>query len=285
MIIPGIASQVLATRLADACGEPLMPVDRRTFPDGDRLVELGQPPGNHAVIVAATTSSDAHLDVLLLQDAAREAGVDRVTTVIPYLGYARQDAAFEPGQPVSVRAMARAIGTATDQVILVDPHERDVVEYFPTPARAISIADRLAPALPNDLEDPLFIAPDAGARQLASTVHAAYGTGTVDNFEKTRRSAHDVEMAPSNASVAGRDVVLVDEVIATGGTMCEAAEILRERDAERIFAACVHPMLAEDAYVRLVRAGVTEVVGSDTLERATSTVSAAPAIADALDLA
>jgi len=202
-----------------------------------------------------------------------------VTTVIPYLGYARQDKAFKPGQPISVRAAAKAISTGTDRVLLVEPHEPAVADFFTVSTETVGAADRLAGALVG-LDDPLFVAPDEGAIELATTTRDAYGEGEVDYFEKERDyETGEVELTPSDAPVEGRDVVVVDDIIATGGTMSGAIEVLVDRGADRVFAVCVHPVLAEAALTRLSAAGVERVVGTDTLERAVSEVSVAPAIA------
>lgn len=283
MIIPGRDSQALSAELAAITGRELMPISRQQFPDGEWLIELDASPHASAIIVASTTSVTAHLDLLFLQDAAREAGVEELMTVVPYLGYARQDKAFDDGQPVSVRAVARAISTGTDRVLTVDPHELSVLEHFDVPARAVHIADRLVEPLPSDLTDPLFLAPDAGARDLATTLRDAYGSGSADHLNKSRTSGRSVEITPTDAAVSGRDIILIDDIIATGGTMSEAVAMLRDRGANRLIASCVHPLLADDAYVRLKRAGVDMVYGTDTIERHVSALSAAPAIADALD--
>jgi ribose-phosphate pyrophosphokinase len=222
------------------------------------------------------------VELLQLQDAAREAGVDRVTTVIPYMGYSRQDASFEPGQPISARAVARAISTGTDRIVLVNPHEPDVASRFDVPVETVDAAPHLADALPADLATPLFLAPDDGAIGLARGVRDAYGRGDTDYFEKTRHSGSEVTIEPSGAAVDGRDVVVVDDIVATGSTMSEAIALLHVRGADRVVAACVHPVLARSARTRLARAGVETVVGSDTVERAVSTVSAAPAVAAVL---
>ncbi len=283
MIVPGVTSQVLAAALADATGRDMAAVDRTRFPDGELLVEIESTPGDAAIVVASTTSSEAHMDLLLLQDALREAGVSDLTTVVPYLGYARQDTAFEAGQPVSVRPVARAIGAGTDRVITVNPHEDEVIEHFEVPATAVDAIGRLVDALPSDLTDPLFLAPDGAARGLAATLRESYGRGTSDHLEKTRHSERRVEVAPTDADGADRDVVLVDDIISTGSTMVEAVRSLRDRTPERILATCVHPLLVEDAYGRLSRAGVDGVYGTDTIEHPVSAVSVAPTIADALD--
>ena len=282
MIVSGSTSQALAASLAAETGRPLAAVEVERFPDGEFKVRVPDFAGDEAVVVGATVSAAAHLEVLQLQDAVREAGAGSVVTVVPYLGYARQDAAFEPGEPVSARAVARALGAATDRVLVVNPHAEAVLDFFDAPAAAVDAAGRLAEPLPDDLAAPLFLAPDANARGLAETVRGAHGQGEVDHFEKTRRSSTDVEIAPSDADVAGRDVVVVDDIVATGGTMSEAIGVLRDRGVGRVFVACVHPVLADGARLRLARAGVEAVVGTDTVERAESVVSAASSVAEAL---
>jgi ribose-phosphate pyrophosphokinase len=284
MIVAGSTSQALAASLAAETDHRLADVTYETFPDGEQLVSLdtGDADLGHAVVVVATTSAAAHVEVLQLQDAAREAGADRVTTVLPYMGYARQDDVFEPGEPLSARAIARAISTGTDRVLTVTPHEPAVCDFFEVPATALDGGPRLADPLPSDLADPLFLSPDEGALALAATVRDAYGAGETDHFVKTRLSGADVEVEPSDAAVSGRDVVLVDDIVSTGATMSEAIAVLADRGVGAVFVACVHPMLAGNARLRLERAGVAAIYGTDTVERAVSTVSVAPLVADAL---
>ncbi|QLG49852.1 ribose-phosphate diphosphokinase [Natrinema halophilum] len=282
MIVSGSASQALAAALARELEEPLAAVEYDRFPDGELLTAV---PGvdeirpERAIIVAATVSSDAHLEVLQLQDAVREAGVDEIVTVLPYMGYGRQDKAFESGHPVSARAVARAISTGTDRVITVNPHEEGVCEFFDPTATAVDAAGRLAEPLPEELVDPVFLAPDSGAIDLAETARDAAGAGEIDYFEKTRHSGTEVEIAPSNVNVMERDVVIVDDIIATGSTMSEAVAVLKNRDVGRIFITCVHPLLARNATTKLSQAGVEGIYGTDTIERSVSAVSVAPTLA------
>lgn len=282
MIVSGSGSQVLAAALAAELEEPLAPVEYHTFPDGELLASAPGLADERAVIVASTVSSDAHIELLQLQDAAREHGAREIVTVLPYMGYARQDKPFDEGLPVSARAMARAISTGTDRVLTVNPHEETVCEFFDVPAEPVNAAGQLATPLPDDLTDPVFLSPDDGALDIAETVRNTYGDGTVDYFEKKRLSGTDVELQPSDADVAGRDVVVTDDIIATGSTMSEAIEILQGRNANRVFVACVHPLLATNAYSKIARAGVEAVYGTDTIERPVSRVSVAPTLAAAL---
>lgn len=281
MIVSASGSQSLASALATALDEPLAETAYERFPDGELQVAVPDFDAERAIVVCSTATSDAHIEALQLQDAVREAGANEIVTVIPYMGYARQDRAFEPGQPVSARAVARALSTGTDRVVTVNPHEESVGDFFDVPCSTVDAAGRLADPLP-ELDDPVFIAPDAGAIDLAETVRDAYGSGETDHFEKIRHSSTDIELEPHTADVTGRDAVLVDDIIATGSTMAGAVSHLTD-DAAQVFVTCVHPVFAGMARTRLARAGVAAVYGTDSIERAESVVSVAPAVAAALD--
>lgn len=281
MIVPGSASQSLSAALATELGEPLAPVEFDRFPDGELMGRVPGFEGGRVVVVASTVSSDAHVELLQLQDAVLEQA-DEVVTVVPYMGYARQDQRFREGEPISARAVAKAVSTGTDRVLTVNPHETGICDFFTVPCEAVDAAGRLATPLPEDLVDPLFLSPDAGAIDLAESVRDAYGVGEVDYFEKTRLSSTEVELTPSDAAVENRDAVLVDDIIATGSTMSEAVRHLHADGVRAVHVTTVHPMLATSAQTKLARAGVEAIHGTDTIERAVSDVSAAPAIADYL---
>jgi ribose-phosphate pyrophosphokinase len=282
MILSGSASQSLAATLADESDHRLGFVEYESFPDGELLASAPEFDGGSAVIVASTVSSDAHVELLQLQDAAREWGAEEVVTVLPYMGYGRQDKAFDHGHPISARAVARSISTGTDRVLTVNPHEEAICDFFDVPAESIDAAGYLAEPLPDDLTDPVFLSPDDGALDIAETVRDTYGDGVIDFFEKKRISGTKVEITPSDTDVAARDVVVTDDIIATGSTMSEAVSLLQGRDVGRVYVTCVHPMLAQNARTKLAQAGVEAVFGTDTIERAVSQVSVAPSIADAL---
>ena len=291
MIVSGSATQSLAASLAAETDIDLAPVEYRRFPDGELLAAAPEFDAERAIVVASTVSSDAHIELLQLQDAVREAGADEIVTVVPYMGYARQDKPLRPGAPdegptegypISARAVARAIGGTSDRVVLVTPHEESIADFFGVPTEVVDAAPLLADPLPDDLDDPLFLAPDAGATELALSVRDAYGDGDTDHFEKVRRGGSEVEITPSDAPVEGRDVIVVDDIIATGTTMSEAITALGARGIRRAFVTCVHPVLARDARTKLARAGVETIYATDTVERPVSTVTAAPVIANAL---
>ena len=282
-IVPAPSSQSVAAALAATGVGTLTTPTYEWFTDDEILLSVPDFDDETAIVVGSTATSDAHIELLQLQDAVREAGANTVTTVIPYLGYGRQDDSFKGGQPVSARAVARAISTGTDRVVLVDPHEPGVTEFFTVPTTAVTAAGQLAAPL-SGLTDPLFVAPDAGAIGLAETARDEYGDGETDYFEKERDyDTGETELTPSDAPVDGRDVVVVDDIIATGGTMSGAIEVLNDRGAADVYACCIHPVLAGAARTKLAAAGVEHVIGTDSVERAVSEVSVAPAVAAALN--
>ena len=285
MIVPGSTSQALAGALSAATSRPLARATYDRFPDGETLASVPAFDGEEAVVVASTTSNDAYVELLQLQDAVAEAGAERVTTVLPYMGYSRQDRAFKHGHPVSARAMARAVSTGTDRIVLVTPHEPTVTDFFDVPCEVVDAAPLLADPLPAALTDPLFLAPDRGAVELATTVREAYGRGSADYFEKHRDYDSGEVTLDGGVETAGdgRDVVLVDDMVATGSTMSEAVAHLRaEADPAGVYVACVHPLLVTDARTKLEAAGLDGIWGTDTVERDVSTVSVASLVADVL---
>jgi ribose-phosphate pyrophosphokinase len=271
-------SQILATRLARAQKTTVVDVKYSRFPDGELYLVTGEL-DNETVIVSSVVDNDALVQLLLLIDACE--GSD-LRLVIPYLGYARQDKQFRPGEPLSARAVARAISGGVSECITVNIHEPEVLRFFNAPARNISLATDIGAYIKTlDLKNPLILAPDDGALKFAGEV-ASVGGWEYDHLEKTRLNGEQVTMAPKALSAASRSVVIVDDIISTGGTIATAAGMLYGQGATDVYAACVHGVLTGGAYVRLIEAGVRDVICSDTIERGCSRVSAADQIAHAL---
>lgn len=278
MIVAGSRSQALAARLSRVLDEPLAEVEKTEFPDGERLVRVPDVAGS-VTVVASTPTDSSWIELLQILDACR--GADTVDVVIPYMGYSRQDQEFEEGEAVSARALSQALPDV-DTVTTVNVHEPAVLEWFDSEeARDVDACGALAREL-RDVDDPLVLAPDESASSYAESFAAAHGDADFDHLVKHRVDGDDVEMETKELAVDGRDVVVVDDMISTGGTVSEAVDILLRQGAEDVYAACIHPVLAGDAVVRLHRAGVERIVATDTLESAVSEVSVAEEIADSL---
>jgi len=278
-IIGGPASQLLASRTARALGvEPVL-CEYSSFPDGELYLRIAEEIDNKAVTLIQSTPKDSDLVALLqLIDACEEAA--SINLVLPYMGYARQDKKFKSGEPISARAIARCINV--DRVFTVNIHEESILDYFPCPANDLNAAGLLGKHIGElGLEAPIVVAPDAGAQALASSVSGDLGFAC-DSLQKTRLSGDTVEIKTKCVDVEGRHLVLVDDMIATGGTMAESIRMLKGQGAADVSLACVHPVLTKNAVIRLFNAGVNDIIATDTLEKAESQVSVAPLIAKTL---
>jgi ribose-phosphate pyrophosphokinase len=271
-------SQVLAARIAEKMGVPLVETKFSRFPDGELYLRTGDL-DDETLIVSSIVDNDMLVETLLAVDACDQS---RNILVIPYLGYARQDRRFCQGEPISARAIARALSGGVDQVFVVNIHDPAVLEYFTVPAENVSIAPAVGGYIGDlRLKNPLILAPDEGAIDFVTDV-AAVGGWDCDHLEKTRLSGEDVRIAPKTLDAAEREVVIVDDIISTGGTLATAACMLREQGAASIHAACVHGVLTGGAYARLRSAGISSVVSSDTYENASSFISATNTIVTAV---
>jgi ribose-phosphate pyrophosphokinase len=271
-------SQVLAGRIADALHAEIVDVHFSKFPDGELYLRTGQL-AEEMVIVGSILSSDSFIQLLLLIDACEG---KECRLVIPYMGYARQDKKFHDGEPVSSRAIALAVSRGVSDCITVNIHDKAVLSSFSVPAKDVSVFSAIGNYIHEiQLDDPLILAPDDGAAAFAGAVAGSAGWDC-DHLEKTRISGSEVRMAPQRLDVNGRSVVIVDDIISTGGTIAMAASLLAQQGAREVYAACVHGVLSGGAFARLKAAGIRDVVCSDTLERGCSRYSAATPVATAL---
>jgi len=281
MIIGGPASQLLAGRVAAILGRELALCDYKSFPDGESYAQVITPLQDDLVIVQSTPTDHDLVFLLQLLDICQGR---RVTLVMPYFGYARQDKIFKPGEAMTARAVALALNPflKNGRVLLVNIHAPSIASHFQCQAENLDATSLLAERIGQmDLQDPVIISPDKGAvamaRAAASRLQAPF-----DYLQKTRLSGTEVSIAPKEIDVKGRDVVIFDDMIATGGTMATAIAMLRQQGARRVYLAAVHPVLTGSAVLKLYRSGVEAVLATDTLDKGVSTVSVAPLIANAL---
>ncbi len=268
-------SQILGTSLARALKTSVVDVKYSRFPDGEHYLITGEL-DDETIIVGSVVDNDALVQLLLIIDAC-DCSKNRL--VLPYMGYARQDKRFRLGEPVSARAIAQAVSRGVSEIITVNIHEEEVLRYFGVPARNISLAHDIGSYIKTlHLDNPLILAPDEGALVFARQVASA-GGWDFDHLEKNRISGVEVTMAPKQVCAESRSVVIVDDIISTGGTITTASGMLYHQGAKDVFAVCVHGVLTGGAYVRLMGAGIRDVICSDTIERGCSKISAAHTIA------
>jgi ribose-phosphate pyrophosphokinase len=282
-IVPGVSTQVLAARIAAELGCDASLCEFKTFPDGELYTRVVDDVKDEEVVIVQSLMADTGLISLLqLIDAVEEA--HKTTVVLPYLGYARQDKRFKPGEAISSRAIARGISFAgiVDKIYVVNAHNPAVLRYFDVSAKELNAAPLIGEYISRrGIAAPVIIGPDEGARELAKAVAQPKGF-EYDVLEKKRLSGDEVQIKPKELSVAGRNVVIVDDIISTGGTIAEAASMLTARDAHAIYVACIHGLFVQNATIRILNAGVKEIIATDTIQSIFSQISVAKMIADEL---
>ena len=283
-VIGGSASTALAERISrELSNAPFgIPFTKR-FPDGEIYLRVGgRLEGDDVVVVQSTRSDQDMLELLLLEDAVREAGARRTFVVVPYFGYARQDRRFFPGEPVSARAMCRHVELDADAVITVDLHSSETLDHFTKPAfeaSGIPALGRLLRERPVDL----LVSPDKGgidrAKRMAQLLDRPWFA-----LEKKRIDSDKVELNLPSLPIpelAGKHVVLLDDVISTGGTIVEAARLLKRHGVAAVTAACTHGLFLRDAFER-IKAVTDEILSTDTLLNPAEKGSVAPDVAQIL---
>jgi len=282
----GPSSVQLADETAKLLRAKQIRVDHKLFPDGENYFKLTGDEVAHNVFVFQSTypPQDRHLmQLMLMSNKLMEDGV-KVVAVIPYLAYARQHRTFLLGEVVSLRTVARMLASAgIKRVITIDIHNVEGLGFFGIPAHSLSAVPLLADHLiaNESMNRPFIVAPDAGASVRAD----AMATRIKCEFAALEKSRDRVTgetsvRMPQGIDVAGKDVVILDDMISTGGTIAKAAQLAREKGAKGVIAACTHALLAEGAMAKMKEAGIRDLVATNTVPTPYSKVSVAPLIAD-----
>ena len=267
-LLSGRGHPALAAAMAGHLETTLAAARIETFPDGELHVAVAADLSGHDVYLLQPTGPPAGrqlLELLLLADACRRAGAMRVTAVMPYFGYARQDRRTEPGEPLGARVLTDAVGTRADRIVTVHLHNPAVEGFCTTPLEHLFVTDRLADRLRGFGRDAVLVAPDLGAVKLAQH-YADLLDLPVAYVHKERLSGDRVQVRRIVGEVSDRQPIVVDDMISTGGTVVSAIEALRERGCRTpVTVAATHAVLAGDALDRLAGQPVDRVVVTNTL--------------------
>lgn len=246
--------------------------DVRVFPDGEGKITLDSRPEKGvpaAVVHSVSPPVDSNLVRALSMIREARRFTDDVTAVVPYMGYARQDQVFLDGEVVTMEVVASLLESAgATRVVVVDIHSEKALSHFSVPAANISAVPELADHFAGmDLPEPLVVSPDAGGLERAREFARRLGAGCAVLEKERNRHTGEVRIVGSDlGETAGRDIVLVDDMISTGGSIVKAAEFLGKRGCGRIFAACTHALLVGGAGAMIGEAGVASIVGTNTID-------------------
>jgi len=268
-LFSGRSNRPLAQKISDYLGIPLGKAAITPFPDGELLVKLDEDVRGRDVFIVEPTCSpvnDSLMELLIFIDCARRASAERITAVVPYFGYARQDRKDEGRTPITAKLVANLIATAgADRVLTIDLHAGQIQGFFDIPVDNLFAEPVLSAhyaALAG--EKLVLVSPDVGNTKRAQAYARRLG-GDLAVINKRRVSGGTVEVGQIIGEVKGRTVLMMDDMITTAGTVSEAARLCKEHGAEKVFVGATHAVLCGPAVERLRAAPIDQVVVTDTI--------------------
>ena len=267
-IFSGRATTYLAEKIANAYGERLGEVNYQQFSDGEMSPYITESVRGHEVFLIQSTfpPADNLMELLLMVDAAKRASASSVNVVIPYFGYARQDRKDKPRGAIAAKLHANLISAAgASRIMACDLHADQIQGFFDIPVDHLDGSYIFVPYLKSlGLSDIMFASPDVGGIKRARAF-AKFFDAELAVCDKHRKEANKVESMRLIGEVDGKDVILVDDLVDTAGTICKAAALLKEKGAKSVRAVCTHGVLSGKAYENIDNSMLEEIVISDTI--------------------
>ncbi len=268
-IFSGSSNPVLAAEVCKYLGIPLGGSKIDSFPDGEKVIRIEDDVRGRDCFVLQSTCEpvDEHLmELLIYLDCLRRASAKRITAVIPYFGYARQDRKDEGRVPITAKLVANLITTAgANRVLAIDLHAHQLQGFFDIPVDHLTGELVLSRYFWDKKIDNLTVmSPDVGNIKTASK-YASHLGGDLAIVHKRRISGSQVEAQEIIGDVKGRNILMCDDIIATAGTICSAANLVKERGAENVYVGATHGVFAPQSFERLAKAPIHEVVITDTI--------------------
>jgi len=288
-VIPGPASTELGERIGELLKAEVIPVFFKTFPDGESYIryDVDSLEGQDVVIVQTTSPPQDQrlIQLLLMADNAKDMKARSITAVVPYFAYSRQDKRFLMGEAFSIKTIVRLLeDCGISEIISVNAHNPASLKTFKIPVKDLSAVPLLAEYFrTKDLvKNPLSLSLGKKALTVAKEADAILHGGF--DFVSTKRDVRtgNVTLEEKELPVKGRDVIVCDDIISSGGTMAKAVKMVKEHGAKKVYTACVHPLLIGDSKKRILENGAEEIVGTDSVPSPVSKVSIAPLISKVL---
>jgi ribose-phosphate pyrophosphokinase len=296
IIVIGPASQLLGMNTVLKTGLDFVKTEYKTFPDGENYLRIKIDEDSKLkgkeVYVIQTLGASSHadqnqrlLELLMIVSSLKRMKASKIIVIVPYLAYARQDKVFRPGESVIAKLICAMIENAgADEFWTIDIHAEHILEAFSIPTINLYPMKYLADYVKSlGLSNPVVVSPDKGAVERSKSFAAFFGKNVpVEIFSKERDViSGDIKMT-GKLNVEGKEVIIADDIISTGGTMASAIKIAIKSGANKVFAVGTHCLLIQDAITRILQAGANVIIGTDTIDNPFSNVTMADLIAETI---
>ena len=285
-IVGGDSSSDLAKRIARKIKSPYIKTEKKVFPDGESKITIKQIPKKSIVIVVQSTYPpvDSNLLELLSIISKVQKFSSKVYAVIPYMGYARQDREFLGGEIITIGVIGKLLKSAgVKKVLTVDIHSKLALKELKISSENISAMEVLVKHFKKmKMKDSLVVSPDLGGKERAEKFAKLLKTEFIALKKHRDRNTGKVNILSGKVNVQNRDLILVDDMISTGGSIVKATQFLKKQKCKRVFVACTHALLVNEAAKKIKNAGVSQIISTNTIPGESAKVDVSKVISDAL---
>ena len=285
-VIGGNASKDLAKRIARRLKAKYVDADTRTFPDGESKITFRHNLKKSVVLVVQSTYPPVDTNLLQILSIISEVKKisSKIYAIMPYMGYARQDRQFLNGEIVTMSVVAKMLQAAgAKKAIVVDIHSKTALRHFKIPTENVSAIPELVKYLKKlKLKNPIVVSPDTGGSLRAKKFADVLKSDFITLKKSRNRKTGKVNIQSTKADVKGKDLIIVDDIISTGSSVVKATKFLKKQKCKRVFVVCTHGLLVGDAEKNIKKAGVTQIISTNTIPRSISKVDVSGVIAQAV---
>jgi len=285
-VISGNASSDLAKRIARRLKAPYIKTEKKVFPDGESKITINQIPKKSIVLVVQSTYPpvDSNLLELLSIVSKVQKFSSKVYAIIPYMGYARQDREFLGGEIVTISVIGKLLKAAgVKKILTVDIHSKLALKELKISSENVSAMEELVKHFKKmKMKDPLVVSPDMGGQERAEKFASLLKTEFIALKKHRDRRTGKVNILSEKVNVKNRDLILVDDMISTGGSIVKATQFLKKQKCGRVFVACTHALLVNNATKKIKSSGVSQIISTNTIPGGSAKVDVSRVISDAL---
>jgi len=285
-VVGGNASKDLAKRIAKRLKAKYVDVDTRTFPDGESKITFRHNLKKSVVLIVQSTYPPVDTNLLQILSIISEVKKisSKIYAIMPYMGYARQDRQFLNGEIATMSVVAKMLQAAgAKKAIVVDIHSKTALRHFKIPTENVSAIPELAKYLKKlKLKNPIVVSPDTGGSLRAKKFADILKSDFITLKKSRNRKTGKVSIQSTKTDVKGKDLIIVDDIISTGGSVVKATQFLKKQKCKRVFVVCTHGLLVGDAEKNIKKAGVTQIISTNTIPRSISKVDVSGVIAQAV---